>query len=403
VIGLKNSKKLLVDIPNKVRDTLEIMVDVNLLQKDDKEYLEIVVQPSSYPVNYKGEYHYRSGSTKQILIGSILTDFLLLRTRTEWESVPVDFVSYEDLDKESFDIFRREAIRSGRMAKEALAIDNKELLRKLNLLVDNKLKRAAVLLFHRDPERWITGSHIKVGKFGIGSDLQYQDEVMGSLMLQTDRVIDLIYLKYLKASITYDKDVRIETYPFPRDAIREAIFNAIIHKHYASGNTIQVRIEDEAMYISNNTAFLTTWTEEKLMKQHQSIPYNPDIAKTFFRAGYVEAWGRGIQKICEACQHSGNPNPEYIIYPQSMMVKFTALETSLSKVNGALNGALDGTLESKIMNLLKINSTMTQKELSEILKISTRTLQRIIHTLVVSGSIERIGGKRFGYWKVHKK
>lgn len=64
VVGIVDSQKLLEDIPNKVRDILGIIVDVNLLKEEGKNYIEIVVNPSSYPVNYKGEYHYRSGSTK---------------------------------------------------------------------------------------------------------------------------------------------------------------------------------------------------------------------------------------------------------------------------------------------------------------------------------------------------
>ena len=97
------------DIPNKIRETLGILVDVNLLSVDSKEYIEISVSASSDPVNYKGEYHYRSGSAKQLLQGPVLTQFLLNRTRTIWDAVPVDGVEFKDLDKECFDIFRREA------------------------------------------------------------------------------------------------------------------------------------------------------------------------------------------------------------------------------------------------------------------------------------------------------
>lgn len=84
VVGVADSKKLLEDIPNKVRDILGIIVDVNLLEEDGKNYIEISVNPSSYPVNYKGEYHYRSGSTKQLLKGSALTEFLLSKTGYKW-------------------------------------------------------------------------------------------------------------------------------------------------------------------------------------------------------------------------------------------------------------------------------------------------------------------------------
>lgn len=72
ITGVADSKKLLEDIPNKVRDVLGIIVDVNLLEEEEKDYIEICVNPNTYPVNYKGEYHYRSGSTKQQLKGQAL-------------------------------------------------------------------------------------------------------------------------------------------------------------------------------------------------------------------------------------------------------------------------------------------------------------------------------------------
>ena len=234
VIGVKDSKKLLEDIPNKTRDILGIIVDVNLLFSDEKEYIEIDIHPSSYPVSYKGEYHYRTGSTKQLLHGAALTEFLLSKTGYKWDAVPVDNVSVADLDKESFEIFRREALKSGRMSDKDLAMSDEQLLDSLGLMENGRLKRAALLLFHRNPEKWVTGAYIKIGYFGEGSDLRYQDELHGSLLLQADRIIDLIYLKYMKASIAYDGITRIETYPFPKAAIREAVFNAIIHSNYAA-------------------------------------------------------------------------------------------------------------------------------------------------------------------------
>lgn len=79
VVGVANSKKLIEDIPNKIQDTMGIIVDVNLLQKDDLDYVEIIVNSSTYPVNYRGEYRYSSGSTKQQLRGAALTSSLWKR------------------------------------------------------------------------------------------------------------------------------------------------------------------------------------------------------------------------------------------------------------------------------------------------------------------------------------
>lgn len=80
VVGVADADKLLEDIPNKVRDVLGIIVDVNLLEENGLKYIEIDVPPYSNPINYKGQYHYRSGSTKQELKGAALNRFILQRT-----------------------------------------------------------------------------------------------------------------------------------------------------------------------------------------------------------------------------------------------------------------------------------------------------------------------------------
>lgn len=239
-----------------------------------------------------------SGKIK-LLQGAALTEFIREKTGFLWDAVPVDNIGVDDLDRESIDIFKREAVRKKRMAKDDLDMTNEELMDHLDLLEDGRLKRAAVMLFYRKPGRIITGCYVKIGKFGEGSDLQYQDTVEGSLFNIADKVIDLIYMKYLKAKITYEHDVRVETYPFPREGVREAIYNALGHNNYAASIPIQIRIEEDVMYISNNCILPKNWTVDTLMKPHKSEPFNPSIAHVFYRAGYIEAWGRGIQKICE--------------------------------------------------------------------------------------------------------
>lgn len=400
VIGVPDSKKLMEDIPNKVRDILGIIVDVNLLQQDGKDYIEICVNSSSYQVNYKGEYHYRSGSTKQLLRGAALTEFLLSKTGCKWDAVPIDGVTVDDLDKESFDIFRREALRSGRMAEADLSMDNQQLLDNLGLVENGKLKRAAILLFHRNPEKWVTGAYIKIGYFGEGSDLRYQDEIHGSLFMQADRIIELIYLKYMKAIISYDNVTRVETYPLPKAAVREAVYNAIIHSNYAALIPIQIRIHEDAVYISNDCVFPAGWTVETLMERHRSVPYNPNIANGFFRAGYVETWGRGIEKICEACKSHGVPMPEYTLHLEDIMVKFTSLKQPKVPNNsdGTLNGTLNGTLEEDILLIIRENPDTTQFQIASRLGCSERKVKRLMKDMITKGIIERVGGRKMGKW-----
>ncbi|MDZ7936180.1 MAG: ATP-binding protein [Emticicia sp.] len=103
VSGLADAQKLLEDIPNKVRDILGIVVDVNLHGGSAGNYLEILVEAHPYPVSYKGQYHYRSGSTKQELKGAALDKFLLQKQGKRWDAVPVPNVSAKDLSNSAFD------------------------------------------------------------------------------------------------------------------------------------------------------------------------------------------------------------------------------------------------------------------------------------------------------------
>lgn len=408
VVGVKNIKKLMEDIPNKIQAGLGIVADVNKHSKGGLDYIEIKVGPSSYPISYHGEFHYRSGATKQQLTGIALSQFIMRKTGFRWEDVTVDNISVDDLDDESFKIFRREALRRKRMTQEELNIPNEELLNKLHLMTDGKLKRSAVLLFYHDPSVVQNGSHVQVGRFGEGADLQYQDVLEGSLITTADKVIDLIYLKYLKAKITYEHDRRMETYPFAREAVREAVYNAIIHNCYMFGAPIQIRIEDEAMIISNSCILPDGWTIDTLMEPHDSRPYNPDMAGVFYRAGYIEHWGRGIQKICDACEELGADLPVYELHGNGLRVHFKALQSALidqpkvpNRHGGSMNVGLEVGLADKIIELAAAIPEMTMAVMAEKLNVTKRTVEREIKKLRESGRIKRVGGKRYGHWHIN--
>jgi len=148
ITGISNAHKLLENIPNKVRDILGIIVDVNLKTEKGKDYLGIIVEPYPYPVSYKGEYHYRSGSTKQELKGAALDKFLLQKQGKRWDGVPVPHVSVEDLHDHALDSFREKAAKSKRLNPDLLKEENDILIEKLHLTDKQYLKRATVLLFH---------------------------------------------------------------------------------------------------------------------------------------------------------------------------------------------------------------------------------------------------------------
>ena len=107
VSGVADAKKLLVDLPNKVRNILGIMVDVNLRGRAPREYLEIVVPAYPNAISYRGEYFYRSGSTNQMLKGAALDRFLLRKQGRMWDGVPMPQVTAKALSSAAIDTFRK--------------------------------------------------------------------------------------------------------------------------------------------------------------------------------------------------------------------------------------------------------------------------------------------------------
>lgn len=322
VIGVAGAKKMLEDIPNKVKDILGIIVDVNLHQTDKGEFIEILVEAYPYPVNYKGQYHYRSGSTKQELKGAALDKFLLQRKGKRWDAVPVPSVSINDLKKETFDFFRKKAVKAQRIEEDVLTDSNELLIDNLQLNENEYLKRAAILLFHPNPDKFVTGAYIKIGYFEADDDLRFQDEVHGNLFEQIEKTIDLLFSKYIKSSISYEGLNRVEKYEYPKDAIREALLNAVSHKDYSGGVPIQISVYNDKIIFWNEGQLPENWTIEKLLDKHPSKPYNPDIANAFFRSGYIESWGRGTLKMINECVQFGIPKPKYFYDMSGFWVEF---------------------------------------------------------------------------------
>jgi ATP-dependent DNA helicase RecG len=392
VVGLADAKRLLEEIPNKVRDILGILVDVNLQTTAQGDFIEIIVEGHPYPVNYKGQYHYRSGSTKQELIGTALDKFLLHKKGKRWDGVPVPKISAKDLKQEAFDFFRKRAFKSQRIEEAVLTDSDEHLLENLQLKENDFLKRAAILLFHSNPENFVTGSYIKIGYFEADDDLRFQDEIHGSLFEQIEKTMDLLFTKYIKALISYDGINRVETYEYPKDAVREALLNAIAHKDYSGGVPIQISVYVNKIFIWNEGQLPEDWTVQNLMEKHASRPYNPDIANALFRSGYIESWGRGTIKIIRACKLARIPEPIFNYNSSDFSVEFRKdiyNEEFLQSLN--LNDR-----QVKAVLFAKVNGKITNSEYQTLNNCSRNTASNHLAELVEKDLLKPSGQKGAG-------
>jgi ATP-dependent DNA helicase RecG len=398
VVGIKDSKKLLEDIPNKVRDILGIIVDVNLHETQIGEYIEIDIEAYPYPVNYKGQYHYRSGSTKQELKGAALDKFLLQKKGKRWDGVPVPNIKTDDLKADTFDFFRRKAVKAQRIDEDVLSDTNDNLIENLQLRENDYLKRAAILLFHPNPEKFVTGAYIKIGYFLSDENLKYQDEVHGNIFEQVEKSMDLLFTKYINSSISYEGLNRVERYEYPKDAVREALLNAVTHKDYSEGVPVQISVYQDKIIFWNEGKLPENWTIEKLSIKHPSKPFNPDIANALFRSGYIESWGRGTIKMINECVQFGIPKPIYFYDMSGFWVEFR--KENLNPEYLITIGLYERQI--KAIEYVKSKGKIANSDYQTVFKVSRNTASRDLADLVNKDILKASSSKGAGsFYELH--
>jgi len=189
VIGVEDYKKLMDEIPNKIKNNMGITAEVNLQQEGDKHFIEIIVQPYSVPISLRGRYYYRSGSVKQELTGTSLNEFLLKRAGQTWDDVIDTRASFDDIDERTIKIFLRKAEEAGRLP-DIDGLSTPELLEKLRLTKNGQIKRAAIVLFGKDPGAFYPNTFVKIGKFEDDDfTIRFQETEEGNIIQVLDKVI----------------------------------------------------------------------------------------------------------------------------------------------------------------------------------------------------------------------
>jgi ATP-dependent DNA helicase RecG len=198
VVGISKYKKLMDEIPNKVKDLMGILVDVNLYEEKGLYYLEIITQPYAVPISLRGRYYYRSGSTKQELIGAALTDYLLRKSGKTWDEVSEPTATLDDIDDASLKSYIAASLHTGRIA-EVEGLSKADLLAKLRLTDDDSgnIKRAAIVLFGKNPARFFNNCVVKIGRFGKdSSDLRFQEALEGNIVYLLKEVLEQLNRKF---------------------------------------------------------------------------------------------------------------------------------------------------------------------------------------------------------------
>jgi len=383
-VGVKNSIKLLEDLPNKIRDILGLIPKIKLGKKKGKDIIILEVEYSYAPISYQGRFYIRSGSTVQELKGRELTRFLISKSGKGWDEYLEEKATTEDINFETLEKFKQLAFKRLPFIKEEK--EPVKILEKLNLIEDGKLTRAGILLFGKNPKHFFTSAFIKIGKFLTDTDIISSDDVEGNLFEQVEKAMELLRTKYLISEMKFEGIYRKEFLEYPEEALREAIINAVIHRDYI-GPHIQLKIYPDKMILWNVGVLPREIKIEELKKNHLSYPRNELLADVFFKAGLIEEWGRGTIKIIDECKKAGLPEPEFKEEFGGFSIYFYKdiyTEENLRKMG--LNER-----QIKAVLYVKEKKKITNKEYQELTSVSKKTASRDLSNLVEKEIFMQIG------------
>ncbi|MDQ3747817.1 MAG: putative DNA binding domain-containing protein [Acidobacteriota bacterium] len=391
-VGAADYKKLMDDLPNKIRDVLGIMAEINLHEDGGLYFIEIVTPPYSVPISLRGNYYYRSGSTKQELKGNALMEFLLRKSGKTWDDVVEPRASLADIDEKSIEQFKSDARKAGRLPDDGGDLPLAEFLDKLRLTENGQLKRAGIVLFGKDPGRFYPNQIVKIGRFGASDDdLKFQEVIEGNLLHLLRETAEQLNRKFFVKPIDFEGLQRVERGEYPVAAVREILLNALVHRDYM-GSFIQIRIYDDKFSAWNEGTLPEGLSLESLKRFHSSRPRNPLIADVCFKGGYIDSWGRGTLKIINSCLEAGLPEPKIAEQFGGILVEiFKNRYTAENLRQMGLN-------ERQIKAVLYVleNGSITNSMYQELFNVSRNTASNDLSSLVKAGVLRSSGAKGAG-------
>ncbi len=421
VIGQVIGKDTVRDISRAISSHIKpvIFPDIEKIELEGKDCILVEFEGSENLYYAYGKAYMRVGDEdKQMNPNQIERQILKKGEKLfPWDSQPSK-TKQDDVDEEQLKDFVKKANKAGRIDFEYLGL--KPTLKKLNLLVDDKLSNAAEILFcDRNP------LEVQMAIFAGTDKLTFLDinQLKGNLfhVLKESE----LYLKtHMRWSVKFGKLEREEIPEVPVKALREAIVNSLCHRDYVNPKGNEIAIFKDRIEIYNPGQFPEEFEPEDFIKgEERSILRNPLLASTLFLGKDIEKWGSGLKRINDECEAEG-VRVEFKKLKSGFLVVFRRRgelgETGV-KVGRKLGENYPrttvkppqnhhktsvkrrynvGKTSVKIILEIEQNDTITIPALASIIGVTERSIERNIQNLQSLGLLKRVGGKRGGHWEI---
>ncbi|ODS40348.1 hypothetical protein BEH94_05465 [Candidatus Altiarchaeales archaeon WOR_SM1_SCG] len=388
VTGQDVSDQTIKSISQKIRQKIkpEITPEITVFQEGKQKVIKVAVKEGMNKLYYLDGVPYKRVGTENVIIPPEEIERIIIKKRRKnWDCEICEGANLKNIDKEKVVWFLKEAkFRRGLDIAENTLTD--EAFMRLNLLNENRLTNAAVLLFGKEPGRFFTRPQVKCIRFkgtGVTGKMIDFKVVKGNLFDQLIETEKFIYNNIAMAAwIEAGKLQRQEKWDYPPDAIREALANALCHREYETTSAAQVRIFDDRIEFWNPGTLPDNWTLETLKQKHESKPYNPLLLEHFFWVKYVEEVGTGTNKLIDWCRKWGLPEPDFEFAGSSIVV--TLRKSKLTDEYLNTQGLNERQL--KAVEYVKEKGSITNSIYQQLFDVSKRTSSSDLTKLVDCGT-----------------
>ena len=254
--------------------------------------------------------------------------FERIHNEQRWENQPAKDWTIEDLNIDELRNTIAEAVRVGRLT-EPESRKPEDLLLGLGLLDnDGIMFRAARVLFGKT-ERLnskLPQCLLRLARFRGTNRSEFLDnrQYIGNTFVLLSHAERFLHETLpIPSRFNSDQFQRIDEPLYPPLATREAIANALCHRDYSlGGSSIGLAIYEDCLEVTSAGGLHFGITPDDLFDRHESKPWNPLIARTFYLRGIIEEWGRGTQKVAEIALKAGLPRPEIEDLNDCVTVRF---------------------------------------------------------------------------------
>ena len=276
----------------------------------------------------------------------------------------------------------------------------KNVLTELGLLDKNRLLHAALMLFGKKPQRFCPAAVVKCSNYhgtAVTRPIPSQQVLGNTLFEQADAAADFV-LSRLDRTIGDREETTAaeEKLEIPKEAIREIIVNAVVHRDYDSNASVQIDVFADRVEIMNPGGLPDELTVDDLFKEHLSVPVNPFLARPFYLAGYINQLGYGTRNVVKWCRKAGLPDPKFD--PAENRFRVTIWRNWLT--DDRMKGLNLNERQVKAVQFLKSDLRITNTEYQKLTGVSRATAKRDLDEMVKLGLLKLEGAGRSAHYRL---